>query len=272
MKIWDGLILNDELDLLELRLMEIGDLVDHVVVVESALTFSGRRKGLHFMDCPQRFEAWKEKIVYISVDGEPGEMSCDNEYAQRRAVADGWETADFADFVMLSDVDEIPSRSAVQWLRESRPATAVAFRQDLFYHKVNWRYDLPWSGTIAMPRGFGRIDCQQLRDTRNMIPYVDSGGWHFSWLGDAAAVSHKLECVDVAEDAQLYKTVETESVTPPDPNDSEFIELCVSTEADIFKRKMCKRWVPVIPGVSHPTTIEAWLELHPQHAVEKAVA
>ncbi|KAH9382247.1 hypothetical protein HPB48_014740 [Haemaphysalis longicornis] len=46
-KIVNGLVLNHELDLLEIRVNELRDSVDYYVIVEANYTFFGTRKPLH---------------------------------------------------------------------------------------------------------------------------------------------------------------------------------------------------------------------------------
>lgn len=46
--VWDCVLLNDELDLLEFRPGELDGVVDRFVVVEAAQTFTGPVKPLHF--------------------------------------------------------------------------------------------------------------------------------------------------------------------------------------------------------------------------------
>jgi beta-1,4-mannosyl-glycoprotein beta-1,4-N-acetylglucosaminyltransferase len=64
----DGFIINDELDLLELRLEVLWDSVDRFVAVEQRYTFMQQPKPLHLTDNIERFEKYREKLRVISAD------------------------------------------------------------------------------------------------------------------------------------------------------------------------------------------------------------
>lgn len=273
MKLYDCIIVNDELDLIDLRLREIGDLIDHLVVVEATHDWQNNEKPLWFKEFGHRFNNYAAKIIHV-VSKEFGEFPI-TEWAQRRAIYDGVKDADMTDMVMVSDVDEIPSREFVDWVKKYKPSTPVVAHQVLYYYWVNCRQKANWFGTIAMPRGVGRLDIQQIRDTRNSLAAAQAwspGGWHFSWMGGADGVRHKLGCHTVADDAKAYG-----SKLPfvPGPDDIDHIKHCVETGADLFNRTedyAVKEFVPIQPGLTHPTKINEWLEAHPQYLhVEVAV-
>lgn len=275
MKIYDGLMLNDELDLLELRLMEIGDLVDYVVVVESNYTFRGDSKPLWFQEFRHRFNHWESKIRHVVSDPTMGsDPTVDNfivpsfEYAQRRGISEGFYGADMTDIVMISDVDEIPSRRVLDRIRRQPPASPHVFEQKLFYYSVNWMHKKPWYGTIAMPRGLSKeMDIQEIRDSRGSLPGLEHGGWHFSWMGNADDIKHKLLCHTVADDLERFPS----DIKVPDPEGREHIEHCLETGADLFHRvgdAHKKDFVALDPGGTHPATIERWLQDHPKYEVK----
>ena len=54
----DTFPLNDELDILEMRLTEIGDAVDFVVAVEADVTHQDRPKPYHLTENLERFDRW----------------------------------------------------------------------------------------------------------------------------------------------------------------------------------------------------------------------
>src|SRR4029077_1834400 len=58
----------NELELLEIRLKELGEVVDKFVLVESTLTFQGKPKPLFFRDNASRFAPFQSKIDHVIVD------------------------------------------------------------------------------------------------------------------------------------------------------------------------------------------------------------
>jgi beta-1,4-mannosyl-glycoprotein beta-1,4-N-acetylglucosaminyltransferase len=271
MKLYDCIIVNDELDLIDLRLREIGHLIDHLVVVEATHDWQQNEKPLWFKEFRHRFNTYHDKIIHV-VSDTVGEFPV-TEWAQRRAIYEGVKDADMTDLILLSDVDEIPSREFVQWVLEYKPSRPVVAHQFLYYYWVNCRQNASWFGTMAMPRGVGRLDFQRIRDTRNGVSIDHSwspGGYHLSWLGGFEGVKHKLGCHTVAEDSQLYSNAQNANSLPfvPTPDDEEHIRHCVTTGADLFKREKDyakKEFVEIQPGITHPVTINDWLEEHPQY-------
>ena len=149
----DTVLFHDELDMLECRLVEIGDLVDYVVIVEADVTFRGEPKPLWFAEHRDRFHHWADRIVHLVIDDLPGlDVEPDpwvREDAQRdrtlRALAD----LDLAahDIVLHGDVDEIPRRFH---LRNVRPAgNMVVFGMRMHCFAVDWQHPVMWQGTVA---------------------------------------------------------------------------------------------------------------------------
>ena len=133
-RLFDCFTFFDEFDLLEIRLREIGSLVDRFVLVEASSTFQGERKPLYFQQQRARFKAWEDKIDHVVVDfpeaiphasakkkstwGAARSLAWDREFYQRNQIARGLATAAPDDVVMVSDVDEIPRRSVLSDVME----------------------------------------------------------------------------------------------------------------------------------------------------------
>ena len=116
----------DEEMLLELRLNTLNKFVDKFVIVESSYTHSGKDKKLIF-DI-NKYSKFKDKIHYIVLKDPPygieetnrnddeGEVSrkeilnaLKRENLQRDTILDGLKDADKNDWVIISDLDEIPN-------------------------------------------------------------------------------------------------------------------------------------------------------------------
>ena len=67
-RLFDCFTFYDELDLLELRLAELGDIVARFVLVEAASTFQGQPKPLVFEKEKARFAPWLDKIEHVVID------------------------------------------------------------------------------------------------------------------------------------------------------------------------------------------------------------
>jgi beta-1,4-mannosyl-glycoprotein beta-1,4-N-acetylglucosaminyltransferase len=118
-RIFDTFPFDGELDLLEFRLRETFDLVDHFVLVEAAQTYRGTAKPFTFADNKDRFAWAGEKIRHVRLAGLGHASASPRERAavQRNAARLALRDAAPDDLILLLDVDEIPSRALLQSLR-----------------------------------------------------------------------------------------------------------------------------------------------------------
>ena len=114
MKIYDCFTFLNEFDLLELRLRELYDYVDYFVLVEGDRTFQNNTKPLFYSEHNQRFDKWKDKIIYVPVTDMPEHTDpWGRERHQRDAILRGLTAAADSDIIMIGDVDEIPRPAKV---------------------------------------------------------------------------------------------------------------------------------------------------------------
>lgn len=195
----DACIFHDEIDLLELRLGQLDDVVDHFVIVESNRTFTGRPKPLHLRDNMSRFEKYAAKIVRVEMPGlQTGPWEAERRH--RDAVLDGINRLNRNpnETLTFSDLDEIPN-----------PEVIKAYTPDLglrnllqftFYYNFNHMMNYggrSWSrariGTIQdinqfKPDGFRGGP----RDMDSTFPSLENGGWHCSYFGSLARIRNKV--------------------------------------------------------------------------------
>jgi beta-1,4-mannosyl-glycoprotein beta-1,4-N-acetylglucosaminyltransferase len=201
MAVWDCFIFYNELDLLERRLHYLDSVVDHFVIVESSVTHKGTPKPSFYQDNKERYARWAHKIRHVVVDDNPspGDTSDDSVWRREnhhrqgmlRALAD----AQSSDWVLVSDVDEIPNRGAVSHQKQIAAANPTAFHMLAFQYNLKWMQTKePWFGTVMcqmdqMPRG----GPQEMRDNRWKYPHHPYSGWHLSSFGDAHHVLNKVK-------------------------------------------------------------------------------
>jgi hypothetical protein len=77
-RVFDAIVFNSNLDVLEMHLRELdstppgsADVVHKFIIVESNFTFSGKPKPLHFNSSQSRFKKFLHKIVHVIVDHDP---------------------------------------------------------------------------------------------------------------------------------------------------------------------------------------------------------
>lgn len=266
MRLFDCFMFNDELDLLELRLMELGSVVDTFVLCEMGHNFRMAPKPLHYHRNLDRFARWNHRIRHLVIPDYPIEPHPVMEHFQRRWLMKGLEGFAHGDLALIGDVDEIPNPVLLDAAKNEGLPSAVSLEQRLYYHTVDWELATRWIGTVIVPV-HGHLDCQSIRDSRYHFPVLGDGGWHFSWLGDAAQIRNKLLCIDVDADSKMYGT--EQSLRAPDPGDTAHIEDCIENGTDLFRRTeaYCKKTlVPIEPGIRQPRFIGPWLAKHPHYA------
>jgi hypothetical protein len=200
MKIYDCFTFYNELDLLELRLAELYDKVDHFVIVESSQTFTNRAKPFNLYDHTDRFKPYLDKVIYVQVTDMPGDLNpWVNERFQRDAIVRGLTDADAEDIVIISDVDEIPRREAIDYIRASEQVI-FALRMPIYNFKFNYMKLNPdlyniWA-MACRTKVLYEITANTLRDMRfsffnneyqysnNGCEVVEHAGWHFGYMGD----------------------------------------------------------------------------------------
>lgn len=192
-RIYDGFLFSNELDLLEVRLNELYDVVDKFIIVESPKTHTNMDKPLLFEQNKERYARFMDKIVHIVASDYPEWHGnpWDYERHQRHSISKGWTNLRDHDIVMVSDLDEIPSKEAVKNYKVSDGFRT--FQQTLSYYKLNcictsqkweWGKILPYSIAKTMDG-----PCH-IRYTES--PIIPNGGWHFSYAGDVRFIQKKL--------------------------------------------------------------------------------
>ena len=216
----------DEEMLLDLRLNILDKFVDKFVIVESSYTHSGKEKKLIF-DI-KKYSKFKEKINYIVLKDPPvgieeinnndsqGEISrkkilnaLKRENLQRDTIFNGLKDADKNDWIIISDLDEIPDLTNVNF--NNIKNKIIFFKQKVFYYKLNLELKkLRWIGTKACKKKHLKSP-QWLRNTKdkiyprwridilfsekkyNDIFFVENGGWHFSFVKKPEDIEKKLK-------------------------------------------------------------------------------
>ena len=225
MNIYDCFQYFDEDLLLDIRLNVLDQYVKKFVITEATYTHNGAKKKLNFNI--NHFQKFKDKIEYIVVDKPPsnllelkGEDAEDKrgeklilngmarDYFQRENLIKGLKNADENDFILISDLDEIPNleQSNLSKIKHK----IIIFEQKMFYYKLNLLYsDILWYGTKACKKKyllspqwlrnikakkypFWRVDLFFSKKKYSNLFFIKNGGWHFTYLKTPEDLKKKL--------------------------------------------------------------------------------
>jgi len=214
-KVYDCFSYWDEDLLLSLRLNILDKYVDYFVIVEGSKTWQNNPKRFRF-DI-KKFSKFKDKIIYIPVDDLPdGDNPYLRENYQRNSISRGIKNAKDEDFIIISDLDEIPNPKKIN-LFHKKMRYAV-FKQLHFYYKLNLHSQKNpfWHGSricikkyLKSPqwlrdlkfkkRQFWRIDKMRLNNI------IENGGWHFCNLKDPEQLLYKYKNLCETNDPHIFK-------------------------------------------------------------------
>ncbi len=205
----------DEDLLLDLRLNILNDHVDFFVIVEGNKTWQNNPKKLKF-DI-NKFQKFKDKIIYIPVEDLPdGNNPYLRENHQRNCIVRGLNKAQINDFIIISDLDEIPNPDVIKFFKKEMKY--AVFKQKHFYYKFNLQ-------SKNFPHWFGSRICvfnelkspQWLRDLkfkkrpfwkfnkRRLNNILPNGGWHFCNLKTFDKLKYKYENLCETNDPVVFK-------------------------------------------------------------------
>jgi len=209
--IYDAFLVNDEMDILDLRFEMLYQAVSKFVVVESSKTFSGSDKPCFFAQNLPRFERFMDKVIHIVLHDIPDQAYEDNpnnpgtlvsEFWQRNQIMQGLGTAKDDDWILISDLDEIPNPRILETIMAKGPKDRqVILRQDwrLFYFDLKVK-DSYWLGTHMLTRRAlrDRYDdtpnlCWAKRWFKNDEVHASNGGWHLSYMGGVKCIASKFK-------------------------------------------------------------------------------
>ncbi len=227
-KVYDCCMFYNELNMLETRFHILEDVVDYFVVCEAAETHSGQPKPYYFVDNIDRFVRWADKIILVQVDDLTGvgRNSWDRERYHRSRIADGLNEAQADDWIIVSDVDEIPDPEAVSYLPDLPvEADIIKFELSMFYYDLNHRVAQGWA--IGAARHWREQDPNRIRTCANEPWDVyQPAGWHFSYFGGAQQIVEKVDAFMHANDP-VFRDL---------PRDPAFVASRIEAGLDLYAR------------------------------------
>ncbi len=204
----------DELTLLNLRLHEMADWVDHFVLIEARETFVGAPKPLHYQENQGDFAAFGAKIVPLAIDAFPPHINSHwaRDFHQRdRAVEALADLCGDDDLVFITDVDEIVDHAAVEGFDgDCARLDMKLFRFFLNYRPMDWNPSrIGRTGAIFKARhlvnnglSYARFVLSRRHKDQCRIP---DAGWHFTSLGQAETIARKYNNYAHQDRVNVYR-------------------------------------------------------------------
>jgi len=226
MKIFDCFMYFDEDVVLDVRLNFLDKFVDKFVIIESEYNHKGERRDPLF-DI-KKFKKFKDKITYILINDIPLGIEKINtednkkevyrksifnawkrENLQRNQIQKGLTEANEEDWIIISDLDEIPNLAEID-LKDIKD-NLIFFKQNMMYYKFNLKLEnYTWVGSkmckmknLKSPQwirdikdkkyGWWRVDTYFSKRKYQNIFFVENGGWHFSYLKNPKNIEKKLK-------------------------------------------------------------------------------
>ncbi|KAF5805213.1 putative beta-1,4-mannosyl-glycoprotein 4-beta-N-acetylglucosaminyltransferase [Helianthus annuus] len=182
--VYDAILFNNELDLLELRWRELYPYVTKFIILESNMTFTGMPKPLVFDSNRARFAFAEDKIVYgllpiplspdVPVDPfliESHHRSIMNELIRRSGISDG-------DLLLVSDTDEIPSSHTVKLLKWCDGLPTV-LHLEMRNYVYSFEFPVDYNSWRATAHIYSRWT--RYRHSRQTDLILSDAGWHCSF-------------------------------------------------------------------------------------------
>jgi len=214
----------DEDLVLDLRLNYLDKFVDKFIIIECSYNHKGEKRIPQFnLD---KFSKFKNKIKYILInDDSPNlekvhisDKNADYKYImnalkrenfQRNSIIKGLDDASDNDWILISDLDEIPNLEINNLNKISDHL--VFFKQHMIYYKFNLILEnFPWIGSRACKKKnlkspqwlrnikdrsypWWRFDVYFSNNKYNKIKIIENGGWHFSYIKSPEDIEKKLK-------------------------------------------------------------------------------
>ena len=213
----------DEDMILDIRLNILNKYVSYFVICEANFNHNGTKRELKF-DI-KKFSKFREKIIYIPLEEQPKNIKkinktdslilknskiLDNallrENFQRNYLYNGIDNFEENDFIIISDLDEIPDLEKFTY-----KSKITFFEQKMFYYKLNLLHkNFIWYGSkitkkkhLVNPQWLRnvkskkyplwRIDIFFSNTKYNDIRFIKDGGWHFTNIKSPEEIDHKMK-------------------------------------------------------------------------------
>ncbi|KAG0255303.1 hypothetical protein DFQ27_006315 [Actinomortierella ambigua] len=219
-RIFDMVLFSTELEMLEIRMNELESVVDYFVVIESEETFQGHYKPLHFQRASrsEAFARFMPRVLHIVV---PNITQAEHDRHHQMGSTGPWIIEDYlrnkgirtaletlrpspGDWIIHSDMDEIPRASALAKIKKQKNAASpLVLNCDLYYYSFEFKRDEPRRGPVMAQFQLAPTDVDPSSDepvvlAQNGIRQFPKPLWE-----DWPNVGHRLRALVYAPEANI---------------------------------------------------------------------
>jgi len=237
-KLLDVFLFYNELDLLKARLEYLGPSVDHFIISEANIDFSGVPKEFILNKELISTLPYYEKIIYhreaINLDSfewrfkklkyrnRRNKFLWKIQDAQRNATLKALKPFSSDDIIIFSDLDEFPSQHALiegPRLIHDVENTKTLFNayscdQIFFYYNINNASPKEkfYGSVFTNLKSFRKFLPHKYRSDKNELAHIADGGWHFSYFMNEEKILAKVNAISEVENLSQYKLLSKESI------------------------------------------------------------
>lgn len=236
-KLIDTFLFFNEIEMLKARLEYLGPLVDHFVISEANIDFSGKKKSLILSREIISSLPFSEKIIYYSK-----EIDFNNLYwvfkkirygnnqprllwklqdAQRNALLEPLKNFDDRDLIIFSDIDEFPSIDALNFFQTSecnfnsnQISEIYSCKQIFYYYDLNHAAinDQFYGSILSNLKTFREYLPHKIKSSKNDYKHVENGGWHFSYFMSEDKIREKILAISDVENLSSFKNLNAHQI------------------------------------------------------------
>jgi beta-1,4-mannosyl-glycoprotein beta-1,4-N-acetylglucosaminyltransferase len=237
-KLLDVFLFYNELDLLKARLEYLGPIVDHFIICEANIDFSGRPKEFLLSQELVKILPFADKIIYhreclnlksipwlfkkLKYRNRPTRYLWKIQDAQRNSTLTPLKPFNSNDIVIFSDLDEFPNEKAINEAiallsanDSQKSSLCFSCAQLFFYYNIkNAAPGDPFHGSIFTNLGtLRKLLPHKLRSQKDSLTHINSGGWHFSYFMSEEKILNKILAISDVENLSQYKNLSKEDIS-----------------------------------------------------------
>jgi beta-1,4-mannosyl-glycoprotein beta-1,4-N-acetylglucosaminyltransferase len=260
-KLLDTFLFYNELDLLKARLAYLGPLVDHFVIAEANIDFSGREKG--FMLSQELINTFPfcEKVIYHQTHlnlnslawlfkrmryyNKKNRLLWKIQDTQRNSTLAPLKQFSPNDIVIFSDLDEFPSEVAInkgiQLLHDGYSTAhgqyAYSLDQTFYYYNLNNAapHEKFYGSVITTLESLRQSLPHKFRSKKNDLTHIENGGWHFSYFMDEEKILNKIHAISDVENLSAYKKITVQDIHKKIHSGADLYDRGTKLEAEEYK-------------------------------------